>query len=260
MPTLNHLSPGMPCWFELGTTNQEAAKQFYTQLFGWTVDDFPMGPSGSYSIFHKDGADTGAAYALRPDMLQEGIPPHWAVYFAVANVDESTQKVKQLNGQVIEPAFDVMTVGRMSVDKDPGNAVFCLWQEKRPNVALAFGEDNAVCWAELATWDTELARKFYTQLLGWETKGAASMATYFEFSVAGRPCGGILPMDENWKGIPSHWGIYFMAADCDALTEKAKSLGATVRNGPFAAPGVGRIAMLADPQGAGFSLITLERR
>jgi hypothetical protein len=100
-------------------------------------------------------------------------------------------------------------------------------------------------------------REFYTALFGWQTKGAANMATYIEFSAGGVPRGGLMPMDEQWKGIPSHWGIYFLVADCDAATTQAKDLGAQVRMGPFSAPGVGRMAMLTDPQGAGFSLITL---
>ena len=85
------------------------------------------------------------------------------------------------------------------------------------------------------------------------------MPTYIEFCVDGQPRGGLLPMDEDWKGIPSHWGIYFMVASCDEVVAKAKEIGAVVRYGPFSAPGVGRIAMLADPQGAGFSIITLDR-
>jgi predicted enzyme related to lactoylglutathione lyase len=121
------------------------------------------------------------------------------------------------------------------------------------------GQDNSVCWAELATWDTGQARDFYTALLGWQTKGAANMPAYIEFSINGQPRGGLLPMDEQWKGMPSCWGVYFHVADCDAAVAKAKELGASVRYGPFDAPGVGRMAAVADPQGAGFSLITLNQ-
>ena len=146
----------------------------------------------------------------------------------------------------------------MSMNTDPGGAMFWLFQDHRPSTRQAFGEDNAVCWAELATRDSERVREFYGQLLGWQFKGSANMPEYQEFSVGGQPRGGIMPMDEQWQGIPSHWGIYFMVNDCDAMAEKAKSLGATLRHGPFSAPGVGRMAMIADPQGAGFSLIKLD--
>ena len=251
-------APGAPCWFELGATDQAAAKQFYTQLFGWAVVDYPMGPGQYYTMFRIDARDVCAAYTLSPEIVKQGVGPHWNLYFATANVDESAAKVLQLGGAVVQPPFDVMDVGRMSICKDPGDAMFSLWQPKNHQGAGVIGQDNSVCWTELATWDTGKARDFYTALFGWETKGSANMATYIEFSVGGEPRGGLLPMDEQWKGIPSHWGIYFHVADCDAAAAKAKDLGATVRFGPFSAPGVGRIASLADPQGAGFSIITLD--
>ena len=257
MAFVDHYPPGAPCWFELGTTHQAAAKQFYTQLFGWSVQDFPMGPTEFYTMFKLKDRDVGAAYGLGPKMIEQGIPPHWNVYFAVTSVDEAAAKVSELGGTVVQPPFDVMDVGRMSICKDPGGAIFSVWQEKRHTGAGIIAEENAVCWSELASWDVPTVQKFYAALFGWDTKGSAGMATYIEFSAGGMPRGGLLPMDEQWKGVPSHWGIYFLVADCDAVADKAKELGAIVRYGPFDAPGVGRMAMIADPQGAGFSIIKL---
>ena len=101
-------------------------------------------------------------------------------------------------------------------------------------------------------------RDFYAGLFGWETKGAAvNMPTYLEYSVAGKFRGGLLQMDDHWKGAPSHWSLYFQVADCAAVMAKAKELGAEVVCGPHDAPGVGRFAALHDPQGAVFSVIQL---
>jgi len=257
MAVVTEYAPGTPCWFELATTNQTAAKQFYTQLFGWVVQDNPMGPAGVYTMFKLDGQDAAAAYTLEPKMVEQGVPTHWNVYFSVKNADESTAKAASLGGKIVQPPFDVMEHGRMAICTDPGGAVFALWQPKQHFGAGVINQNNTVCWCELATWDVPKAREFYTALFGWETKGAANMPTYVEFSVGGQPKGGLLPMDDEWKGMPSHWGIYFMVADCDATAAKAKELGAMLRHGPFDAPGVGRMAMLADPQGAGFSIIKL---
>jgi predicted enzyme related to lactoylglutathione lyase len=254
---INNYSLGAPCWFELGTTDQAAAKQFYTQLFGWSVFDNPMGPDQFYTMFKLKDQDVGAAYTLPAKLLEQGVPPHWGVYFAASNVDESAAKAAELGATLIQPPFDVMDVGRMAIVKDPGDAVFSLWQEKRHRGAGIYGEENAVCWVELMTWTPQKVRDFYTGLFGWETKGSANMATYIEFSVDGSPRGGLLPLDDMMKGVPSHWGIYIMVGDCDATVAKAKELGATVRFGPFDAPGVGRLASLVDPQGAGFSVIKL---
>lgn len=257
MPIVNEYAHGAPCWFELATTDQAAAKSFYSQVFGWDIADFPMGPNEYYTMFKMGGNDVSAAYSLPQRLLDQGVPPHWGVYFNTTGVDAAAEKAKSLGATLLQPPFDVMDVGRMSIVRDPGGAVFSLWEKRRHFGAGVIGEMNTVCWSELVTWDAGQARDFYTGLFGWTTKGAASMATYLEFSVAGQPSGGIMPMDDAWKGVPSHWGIYFMVADCDATVAKATELGAKVLHGPFDAPGVGRMAMMNDPQGAGFAVIKL---
>ena len=249
---------GAPCWFELATTDQDGAKTFYTELFGWDTKDSPMGPDAVYTMWKKGERDVGGGYKLMPDMLQQGIPPHWMVYFMTPNADECAAKVAALDGKVLQGPFDVMTHGRMAVCQDPTGAVFSIWQPNTHPGATAMGEDGTVCWSELMTRDAQSARRFYTDLFGWSTKGSAGMAEYIEFSAGGESRGGIMPMDEQFQGIPPHWGIYFMVNDCDASVARAKEMGGVVRHGPFDAPGVGRIAIMADPQGAGFSLITLQ--
>jgi uncharacterized protein len=259
MALVSKFSIGEPCWFELGTTDQAAAKQFYTQLLGWTFNDSPMGPNEFYTMFQLNGKDTGAAYTLPAKLTDQGVPPHWNVYFSVPDVDRSAAQAVELGGTIVQPPFDVMDFGRMAIAMDPGGAVFSMWQAKKHSGAGVMGEDNTVCWSELATRDAAKVRDFYTGLFGWQTKGSANMATYIEFSAGGQPRGGLLPMDDNWKGIPSQWGIYFMVPDCDAAMAKAKELGAKVCYGPHDGPGVGRFAGLFDPQGAPFSIIRLAR-
>lgn len=258
MATVDSYSLGTPCWFELGTTDQAAAKNFYGRLFGWVPQDNPYSDGEFYTMFKSGGRDAGAAYTLSPKVVAAGVAPRWTVYFATPDVDASAAKVVELGGTLMQPPFDVMDAGRMVNCKDPGSAAFALWQPKRHHGAGALNEDNAVCWSELATWDTAQARSFYTGVFGWSTKGAASMETYIEYSTDGQPRGGLLPMDEHWKGMPSRWGIYVQVADCDAIAAQAKEMGATILYGPFDAPGVGRMAALTDPQGAGFSIIKLD--
>jgi uncharacterized protein len=257
MAIVTEHAPGAPCWFELATSDQEAGKKFYMQLFGWTAIDNPMGPDGVYTMFQLDGHDAGAAYTLPKQLAEQGVPPHWNVYFSVVSADESAAKAAALGGQIVQPPFDVMEHGCMSIIRDPGGAVFSIWQPNKHIGATVIDQDNAQCWAELATWDAPRMRDFYSGLFGWETRGAANMPTYIEFSAAGRFRGGLLAMDEKWKGAPSHWSLYFQVADCAATMDKAKELGAEVIFGPHEAPGVGRFGALHDPQGAVFSVIQL---
>jgi predicted enzyme related to lactoylglutathione lyase len=261
MPIVKEHPLGSPCWFELGTTDQTAAKEFYSELLGWSIQDNPMGPLEVYTIFQLNGRDAAAAFTLPAQMVEQGVPPHWGVYFATPNVEETAAKVPELGGTVVQKPFDVMESGRMAIVKDPGGAVFSLWQAKSNQGVGVFSEPNSVCWAELATWDTARARDFYTGLFGWKTKSSPGMATYIEYTADGNtwPSGGLLPMNEQWGEMPSHWAIYFLVADCDVAAGKVKDLGGAARMGPFDAPGVGRIAAMADPQGAAFYLITLKQ-
>ena len=158
--------PGSFCWIELTTTDQKAAKDFYTSLFGWQVEDSPMGPTEYYSIFKLQGQDTAAACTLRPE--QKGMPPYWGIYMAVENADASAKKAAELGGKICAPPFDVMDHGRMSVIQDPTGTTFCIWQPmKNKGIGIA-GEDGTLCWADLSTTDPGTASKFYEGLFGWK--------------------------------------------------------------------------------------------
>ena len=167
--------PGSFSWPELATTDQKAAVSFYRELFGWDVNDQPLGPGETYSMFQMRGKETGAAYTMRPEERQSGAPPHWNSYVTVADVDASVKKAQELGATVFAPPFDVMDAGRMAVLQDPTGAVFSVWEPKRQIGVKILNEPGALCWSELTTRDTKAAEAFYTRLFGWTSKhGAAS--------------------------------------------------------------------------------------
>lgn len=127
---INKAKPGSFCWFELATSDQAAAKKFYGGLFGWTANDAPMWPDSFYTMFQLRGQNVGATYALMPDQVQQGVPPHWGTYVAVANVDEAIKKAKTLGGAMLVDPMDVAEHGRMAALRDPTGAVISLWQAK----------------------------------------------------------------------------------------------------------------------------------
>jgi Predicted enzyme related to lactoylglutathione lyase len=114
--------PGTFCWVELATSDNQAAKTFYTKLFGWTFLDHPMGPDMVYTMLQLNGKDVGALYKLMPDQVSMGVPPNWLSYLSVTSADESTEKAKAAGATVLKEPFDVMTVGRMSIIQDPTGA------------------------------------------------------------------------------------------------------------------------------------------
>ena len=253
MPNLDSHPPGTFNWFELATTDQSAAKRFYGHLFGWTIFDTPMGPGQFYTMFQLDGKDAAAGYTMRPEMLTQGIPPHWDIYISVENADATAAKIESSGGKLITPPFDVMSYGRMAVVSDPTGAVFCIWQPKDHIGATITGVPGTACWADLNTTDPEAAKRFYTSVFGWELALATpgDPSGYHFIKSAGTGIGGMM---QAYPQVPSHWLIYFQVADVEITTNQAGSLGATTRVPVTEIPNTGKFSIVADPQGAGFAL------
>ncbi|MDQ6652398.1 MAG: VOC family protein [Acidobacteriota bacterium] len=250
--------PGTFCWVELGTTDGEAAKQFYTELFGWDFTDNPVGPGMIYTMLKLGGKDVGALYQMPPEMTSQGIPPNWLSYVLVTNVDETVQKAKDAGATIMKEPFDVMTVGRMAVVQDPTGAVFALWQAGTHKGAGIANVPNSFCWNELGTPDTTKAGDFYTELFGWG-KNVQQMGpmTYTSFMNGDRPAGGMYKPSPEMGKVPPHWLVYFAVDDTDAKLKKAGDLGAKTLAPPMDIPGTGRFAVIQDPQGAAFGIIKL---
>jgi uncharacterized protein len=255
--TTSHAT-GSPSWFELATTDQSGAEAFYAAMFGWTVQRNPMGEAGHYTMFQLDGRDVAAAYTMMAEQLERGAPPHWGAYFRVDDADAVAAKAAASGGSVLMPPFEVKDYLRMAVCADGENAVFSLHQPRQHTGVGAVRENNAICWVELATRDIARAEAFYTGLFGWSMSDhqASPPGNYRIFGNAdGAMLGGLLRMTEEWGPMPSHWSIYIQVEDVDATVEKAQSLGGKLCFPAFDAPGVGRLARIDDPAGAGFYVI-----
>jgi uncharacterized protein len=259
MANIDKHPAGSFCWIELATTDQNSAKAFYTSLFGWAVNDSPMGPDDFYSMFKLAGRDTGAAYSMRKEQRAQGVPPNWMVYIAVENADQSVAKAAQAGGTVLSPAFDVMDAGRMAVIQDPAGAVFSLWEPKRSQ-GIGINGDNTLCWADLSTSNAERASKFYAELFGWQLmKDDKDPSGYIQIKNGENFIGGVPPAEHRNPNAPPHWLIYFQVADVEAATSKAAQLGGKVLMPVRKMENVGTWSIVADPQGAVFSLFKSAR-
>src|SRR5215475_14069876 len=181
---MKHAS-GNFCWFELGTSDQNAAKEFYIGLFGWRFNDSPLPPEmgGVYTTLMKVDKDVGAMYQLSPQ--HQGAPPHWMLYVAVDSADETAAKVAELGGEALFPPFDVMEHWRMAIFKDPTGATLSIWESKAHFGADLVGAPGSACWGELATTDVKRAGAFYSSLFGWSLKESTDAMPYTEFSNQG---------------------------------------------------------------------------
>jgi predicted enzyme related to lactoylglutathione lyase len=112
-------------------------------------------------------------------------------------------------------------------------------------------------WSELMTRDVEGSKKFYKELLGWETDEMPMQeGVYTVFKVGGEAVGGMMSMPAEVPDmVPTHWEAYVTVRDVDAVAKKAQEMGATLIVPPRDIPNVGRFSTIQDPQGAVINVI-----
>jgi predicted enzyme related to lactoylglutathione lyase len=248
-------SQGRFVWYELTTTDMQAAKAFYCSVVGWDARDASM-PGLPYTVFMEGEAAVSGLMELPKDARSMGERPMWIGYVCVDDVDATADRLKQLGGAVHVPPQDVLQVSRFSVVSDPQMATFALFQwqnpeQQQPVNQLAHGR---VGWNELLAADSEQAWNFYSKLFGWQ-KGETNMSTvgpYQQFSAGGPPIGGMMAKPPT---VPvACWLYYFNVSDIDAAVQRVRAGGGQVLGGPAEVPGGNWIAQCADPQGAMFAL------
>lgn len=255
MPERTSYAHGVPSWVDVATPDVERSAAFYGGLFGW---DYVAGENaeetGGYGMFMQDGKRVAGIGPLQ----NEQQPPVWSTYVNVDDADDVAARATDAGGQVAVPPLDVMDFGRMAFLIDPGGAFIGVWQAGTHHGADLVGEPGAFGWNELATRDTEASRAFYTAVFGWEPADwGPEGVEYTLWNVDGQPVGGMMPMGDRYPAeVPAHWGTYFVVEDADATAAKADELGGSVVVAPFDVPDVGRVAMLNDPHGTAFAVMT----
>jgi uncharacterized protein len=245
-------TPGVPNWVDLGTADLDAAKRFYTRLFGWTAhvsgDDY-----GGYTIFNLDGRPVAGAGPL----FGEGQPTAWSTYIATDDADAVAVRVAAAGGKVLVPPFDVMEQGRMAAFLDQAGAPFSVWQPGTMPGAEVFDVPGAATWNELTTRDVAGSTAFYGAVFGWTARPSSMEGVpYAVWETNGRMIAGMQPMlGAAWPDdLAPHWMIYFAVRHCDESADLARGLGGRIVQPPTSFP-MGRYAVLRDPQGGTFSIL-----
>jgi uncharacterized protein len=247
-------APGTFSWVDLATSDQDGAKAFYSGLFGWQIEDMPVGDDSAtmYSMAMLDGKPV-AAIAPQPQQQRDaGVPSAWNNYVTVESADTAAAKATELGATVHAPPFDVMDVGRMAVIQDPQGAFFMVWEPRRHIGASLVNQPGALCWNELASPDLDASTSFYSGLFGWATEAmeGTSLGIYLAIKNGDANNGGMRPVQD---GEPPHWLAYFACDDIDAALAKVEELGGTKLAGPIDLE-MAKIAVVQDPQGATFAL------
>jgi predicted enzyme related to lactoylglutathione lyase len=243
--------PGKFVWFEHRSPDTAKARAFYEGLFGWHIERMPMGEM-HYEMLINGEAGIGGLTAG-----ESGSSARWISYVSVPDVDASYAAALLAGAQGVQAPMDYGPVGRGAAIVDPGGAAVSLWKsamEDQPDAAQT--PIGGWYWNELWTTDVQKALGFYQGLLGYglDSMDMGPQGTYHVLKTGDLPRAGVTQIAPG-NPMPPQWLPYVHVADCDAGVASAQKLGGEVVMTPTEVPGVGRIAILRDPQGAGIAII-----
>ena len=235
---------GTFCWVDLGTVDPATAKAFYGGLFGWEFDDLPTGDKGIYSICRLRGKAVAGLY-------DRAETPGWGSYLKVGDVDGVTDRARELGAEVLVAPFDAPGGGRVAMVRDPAGAAVSLSRPGESFGAELVNEDGAWTWNELVSGELAAGARFYTELLGWSADALEGPIRRTSFTLGELLIGGghePAPQEDPTPG----WKVTFWVGDADQTAARARELGGSVLLPPMDIP-VGRMTIVADPQGAVFT-------
>ena len=248
-------------WYELMTSDDEAATAFYSQVVGWQAADAGM-PGMRYTLLSAGGAAIAGLMTLPQEASAAGARPGWVGYISVADVDAMATRLQAAGGKLYRPAEDIPGVGRFAVVADPHGASFNLFRghsdEQPPQPPM--GTPGTVGWHELSAGNLDSAWTFYSGLFGWTQDSdmdMGEMGVYRLFAAGGSPIGGM--MDKPPQVPAPGWLYYFNVEAIDAAMARVTAGGGQVLNGPMEVPGPMWTLQCLDPQGAAFALVAPKR-
>lgn len=255
MPTRDESLPdGTPCWVDVLVTDPAAARDFYSGLFGWDIQDGPP-EAGGYLMCLLNGRPVAA---ISPKPEGNPFPNVWATYLAAGDLDLTVARAKEAGGTFMMEPTDVAAAGRIAFGMDPAGAPYGLWQAGDHKGVGIYDEPGALAWNELMTRDYEGAKAFYGSVFDFEYAELGD-GQNFQYSTITRGDGEVVAgIGAMGAEVPAdkapEWVTYFNVADADVTATRAAELGATLECQPFDSP-FGRMAVVRGPQGETFSII-----
>lgn len=251
---------GAPCWADVSLPDLAAGQRFYGELFGWTFQD--QGEEfGHYTMAQRDGRNAAALMGK----MDPSMPTAWGVYLASGDAAKTAAKITEAGGQVVFGPDVVGDVGVMLGAIDPGGSFFGVWQAGTHPGFGVVNEPGGYCWTENLTRDVDAVDTFYDTVFGYDAQqiGDGTAFDYKVWSLHGDPESQVAGRMRLGEGSPADaapaFETYFSVADCDAATATVQRLGGQVLTQPQDSP-FGRIAHVADDQGARFAVIDTERK
>jgi predicted enzyme related to lactoylglutathione lyase len=219
------------------------AREFYGALFGWE-----MNGAAGYAVAQVHGRDVAG---IGPAALPAA--PAWITRVRVASVDETVAEALRRGGSLI-----AYPSGRRALLLDPDGAAFAVWETDAG--AQLVNEPGSWDLSTLRTHSPERAEAFYGALFGWAAEPFGAITLWRLPGYVGGIEGQPVPRDTvaimtalDGADARAEWSVDFRVRDADATARLAVRLGGAIVEAPHDVPGF-RTALLADPQGAAFSI------
>jgi predicted enzyme related to lactoylglutathione lyase len=244
---------GTPNWVDLAADDPAAAARFYAGLFGWECEHQS---SRDYWVCKLDGEDIGGIGRKQPGT--EHLPSRWTTYLATDHLDLTLDAVTTQQGRQLMEPRDVEVLGRMAIAADPNGAIFGLWQAAEHIGTERTADPGTLVWSEALSQDYETARAFYTSVFGYRAEEIGGHETrYAALYAEDKPVAGTGELHPDFPAdTPPHWLPYFATGSTDDTVSQVTGGGGELVGKPLETD-FGRMAVLADPEGARFAVIQL---
>lgn len=247
---------GAPCWIDLLTSDEGRAREFYTELFGWTAGEGSP-DFGGYFMFLRDGVPVaGGMQKVAGVPVMEG-PDQWGVYLSSPDAKATVDKAVAGGGALRLPPVDIADLGTEAMVDDVPGALVGVWQAGTFPGLTATDKPGTPVWFQLLTSDYAGAVTFYEDVFGWQTRvrsdGPELRSTVQ--TAGGEDFAGIVAAQDGdlAAGEAGRWEVFFRVADTDTALARVIKLGGEALRQPRDTP-FGRLAEAADPSGTRFSL------
>jgi len=247
---------GAPCWIDLLTTDAVRARDFYNEILGWSAGEASE-QFGGYFMFMQDGVPmAGCMQHAEGAPGMEG-PNQWGVYLSTTDTKATVEKAKASGGSLRVGPMDIADLGTEAIVADSAGVRIGAWQANQFPGLTTFDQPGAAVWFQLLTSDYTRAVPFYEDAFGWQTRVQSDTPEFRDtvLTAGGEDFAGITAAADGdlADGEPGRWEVFFRVADVDSALEGIVRLGGTVPRAAADTP-FGRLAGVADPMGARFSL------
>jgi predicted enzyme related to lactoylglutathione lyase len=243
--------PGKFVWYDLMTTDIQAVKKFYGELFGWTFEDVGT-VDVPYTIIQNNGITIGGIFALDKSRSKSD-QSQWISFLSVENMESAVEYVKKNKGKIYTEPFDLPDRGKVAVAIDPQGSVIALVNSSSGDTKDDEPVYNEWLWTELWTDDVDASLNFYNGMFGYENKTYMTQAETKYYVLRNEDEGRAGVVKIMLEGVKPNWMPYIAVKDPSETISKVEKLGGKVLIDQKGIAG-NRAAIIADPSGGVFTV------